>query len=584
MIKISGKLKTKQGEQAVDYMIFETDGKILRIAHDSDDSDFTKEWFDLRPIGDDNQAFSEIIQSGGIEPELKLPNRHGYGMVLAHGIFQYNDCEFLVTDPFGGQTFYDFINGLSLENSDSVLPRDILSCIKDITHGILTRKEFHGYLSWQTVLIETANNACRSGIICFPDQFPVIQDSLSEWLLPKIYQKMLANKKLTADDDYSVVLIILQLVSLNMGITEPCSPSEILNEFHNLLREREISRFYNSKIYPWVKKLLNGATTFQEIYQYCQDTYQEIDLGERLGENLERELSAVAVNQPKLTRARTFSGHYCPYCGALIPSLEATKGCEACPVCRRTACFPRKPERKICKNCRKDFDVQQDSCLECAINETPPPSLEEKIEAQIDMVDIAIGEELDDEDPLLGTEEFDVDLFTPLKTLLEFENQIEEDIPGIRKTQVRAKMDRSKRRVIPDNSSEKDDSYSSFKQKSESGKQQTAKAKSDEFSDSSPIQCRQKGGDIVVQIDQARPARWQFIVALDDQGDKVIEKRETTTDEPKSLQYIIPLDEDELADKSTVYIRVYQDDQLLTNQKIVLSDQDKSFFGKIWKK
>ena len=499
MIKISGNLKTKQGTQAVDYMIFETDGKMLRVAHDNDDADFTKEWFDLRPIGDDNQAFSEIIQAGGIEVELKLANRHGYGMVLTHGIFHYNDCDFLVTDPFGGQTFYDFINGLSLENIDSILPRDILSCIKDIAYAILTRKEFHGYLSWQTVLIETANNTCRSGVICFPETFPEIQDSLGEWLLPKIYQKMLANNKLTADDDYSVVLIILQLVSSNMGITEPCSPSEILNEFHNLLREREISRFYNSKIYPWVKKLLNGATTFQEIHHFCQDTYNEIDLGERLGENLERELSAVAVNQPKLTRARSFSGHYCPYCGTLVPSLESSKGGEACPVCRRVTCFPRIADRKICKTCHKDFEIQQDSCLECAINEAPPPSLEDKIEAQIDMADIPITEELDKQDPLLGTEEFDVDLFTPLKTLLEFEQQVDEAIPDIKKTQSRPKMQRSKRRPGQEVALPSNELHPTARTKSKSVKT----AKNDEFVDNASIQCQQKDGDIIVQIDAA---------------------------------------------------------------------------------
>lgn len=66
MIKIAGKLITEKDEKQIEYMAFETDGKIVRVIRE-DESVGSKEWFDLRPIDDDLDSFLDSGISGDLE-------------------------------------------------------------------------------------------------------------------------------------------------------------------------------------------------------------------------------------------------------------------------------------------------------------------------------------------------------------------------------------------------------------------------------------------------------------------------------------------------------------------------------------
>ena len=103
MIKIRGILKTKNINTPVEYRVIESDKKILRVTDTE-----TQSWYDLRPILEDTVAFENISKE--VKNKEHLTNRHGYGIVASHGIFSYEDCDFLVTDAFGGKSLDTFLS------------------------------------------------------------------------------------------------------------------------------------------------------------------------------------------------------------------------------------------------------------------------------------------------------------------------------------------------------------------------------------------------------------------------------------------------------------------------------------------
>lgn len=428
-------------------------------------------------------------------------------------------------------------------------------------------KNFHGYIGWQTIVINPQHNPCRGGLICFSEAFP-FSDSLVEFLRPNIYLKKLGVSKNIADDNHAVVLALLQFISLNIGISEPMASSQLLDEFNTIIKEKELSRFYNSKIYPYAKKFINGAVAIDELEIFYNKAYEDLEEGERIGQYLKKEIWKSDPPQAKLTRSDIFSGFYCPFCGTLVPALESSDGREACPICHRILCFPRTPDRKICRTCKRDFNIQKDSCLYCGLDKGS---------------DDTISTETFDDDPFLSSDECNLDDLTPLKILPGFEKKtqaaqekkdskkISQTLQQVGKTQARPKIDRKTMEEIAveggiDDLNDLD-----------------LEALESETPSNFQVECSHRGDELHIDIKGARPGKWKFIVSIDEEGKNIIEEREYIGAD-MSLNYVIPLESKDAYDKIFVYVWVYQDNSQLYNQKVLLDNKGKGFLGKIWKK
>lgn len=205
-MELTGKLKHKSGEETVLYKVFETDHKILRVSRQG-----REDWLDLRPLSLDNEVLSGIFEAA--ESKTVLASCHGYGMVLCHGIFRYENCDFLVTDAFGGKTFGDYLKNVSIENMPKMLAKDIITLAQDITTPLQQWKNFHGFISSQTVLIDHSKNTYHAGLMCFPQDF--IPAMYQDFLRPSLYLKKLTNNQLIADDQYALAIILLQMTALD---------------------------------------------------------------------------------------------------------------------------------------------------------------------------------------------------------------------------------------------------------------------------------------------------------------------------------------------------------------------------------
>ncbi|HNZ66510.1 MAG TPA: hypothetical protein PKM32_03990, partial [Planctomycetota bacterium] len=168
MIKIRGILKTKNINTPVEYRVIESDKKILRVTDTE-----TQSWYDLRPILEDTVAFENISKE--VKNKEHLTNRHGYGIVASHGIFSYEDCDFLVTDAFGGKSLDTFLNTFSIENKPKISHNNVLLFMEEITETLSDWKNFHGYVNGNTILLDqtVSHNMFKSGLICFPERFPM---------------------------------------------------------------------------------------------------------------------------------------------------------------------------------------------------------------------------------------------------------------------------------------------------------------------------------------------------------------------------------------------------------------------------
>ncbi len=542
MIEISGILKTKESEIAQEYKIFETDHKILRVSNTRE-----KEWYDLRPLSQDHETFSSIINA--LESKPVLSNQHGYGLVVCHGILTYENCDFLVTDPFGGYICSDYLRGISIENTPKLKSKDINLFILDLTSTLLRWKNFHGYISSQTMLVDKSFDFIRAGLICFPEESLV--EKYQDFLRPQVYLKKLANNQLIPDDQYALALLILQIMSLNHGIYEPLATTEILQKFIIFLKDKEIYRFFSFKLAPYIQKLLTGSVTIDEVHAFCQEMGREIESGLKREDLLKRSLQVTEGFSIKLSRSSLYQGFSCPYCGILAPRFSASQGMEACPVCKRQVFYPRSLDRKICPSCKNDFDLSKEFCSSCSSGEASSISSSnlEVIEPILPVLE-GTGEALNPLTILPGFEEIE----------LPSEKQVfssREDYREIKKTQAFARQDPEKKemtRGIP------------IMEK-----------------DFTSMQCLSQGNNLMIEVKDANPGKWKLQISMDEKGESSLEERDYISVEKKDLRCGIAIDQKETADQPFLFVILYKEGEFLCSQKVLLDAKNKGILGKIWK-
>ncbi|NUM35150.1 MAG: hypothetical protein HUU50_11435 [Candidatus Brocadiae bacterium] len=542
MIEISGYLKTKEIQEAQEYKIFETDHKILRVSNPK-----TKEWYDLRPLAQGTETFASIINA--LESKPVLSNQHGYGLVVCHGVFHYENCDFLVTDPFGGYIFSDYLKGISIEDTPKFKSKDINLFILDLTSTLLRWKNFHGYISSQTMMIDKSSGSVRGGLICFPEES--LLESHQEFLRPQIYLKKLANNQLIPDDQYALALLILQVMSLNQGIYEPLSTTEVLQKFVLFLKEKEIYRYFSFKLAPYIQKLLNGSVTIDEVHVCCQEMAKEIESGIKREEILTRALQVTDGFSIKLSRNSLYHGFSCPYCGVIAPRFPNSQGTEPCPVCKRCTVYARVLDRKICQSCKSDFDSSKEFCSNCSSGEISSIS-----SSSLEVIE-----------PLLPVLEGTGEAINPLTILPGFE---EIELPSEKQNFVAKEETRSvgKTRAFA---------------RQEPDKREMTKAIPVMEKDFTSMQCLCQGNNLMIEVKDANPGKWKLQIAMDEKGEKALEERDYISVEKKDLRCGIALDQKELSEQPFVFVLLYKEGEYVCNQKVLLDSKNKSILGKIWK-
>ncbi|HPY75195.1 MAG: serine/threonine protein kinase [Planctomycetes bacterium] len=556
MIKIRGILKTKNINTPVEYRVIESDKKILRVTDTE-----TQSWYDLRPILEDTVAFENISKE--VKNKEHLTNRHGYGIVASHGIFSYEDCDFLVTDAFGGKSLDTFLNTFSIENKPKISHNNVLLFMEEITETLSDWKNFHGYVNGNTILLDqtVSHNMFKSGLICFPERFPMEEmESFPDYFQPSIYLKKLGNQQLIADDQYALAIAILQFICLDIGLTEPVFSNEVILQFQHYLNDLPISRFFQTKILSYIKKLIDGAVTFEEVLNFVQCTNWELESAKQLGEHLHKYLQQSPIILPKLTRTTYYLQFRCPYCQSVTFEQRQSTGIGTCPICFQNITFVRKPEQKICRTCKTEFPVENELCPECTPYSDVFPEKNQETMKVYEPLEIFEGSE-EIVNPLTILEGFDnsgsVEINDPI-------DMIDEDPQSIyNKTMVRPKIDRKQ--------------YRTFASFGEEEKTIPVTAKPGSFH----ISALHQNGKLTVEIVKAIAGRWNFEVANEEKGESLVEGEYVCT-ETKNIKYVIPLNDDELG--TYIFLRVYLESKLMGTKKIIADNQNKTLLGKIWKK
>lgn len=557
MIKINGILKIKNNEIPIEYRVLETDQKILRVTDTQ-----TQSWYDLRPLLEDTEAFAKISASADFKENLS--NRHGYGIIATHGVFSYEDCDFLVTDAFGGKTLMTFLHTASIENR-SLSPLNILSFLEDLTNCILQWKIFHGYINYNTVLLDctVSHDSYRSGLICFPDRFPIQElENYADYFQPSVYLKKLGNQQLIADDSYALALILLQFLSLHVGVSEPMLSNEVISQFNHFIKDKPISRFFQTKILPYINKLLNGAITLEEVKSFVNTTNLELESAQQLGESLHKYLQNTKFVEPQLTRSNYYLQFRCPYCQSIILHPKQSNGTGICSVCFQNITFPRTPEAKVCRSCKHEFPVSSEYCDHCSPFADTTTEKSDKISVY-EPVEIFGGSE---------------EMVNPLTTLPGFEGSIDDLTDTFErssgssfqssKTSSSGKADKKGFTVIDDSTEESNPNL-------------LANSAISSALTSTNITALHSNGKLTIEVLKANPGRWKFEVLAEEKGDLIVDGEYVCT-EYKNFKYVIPLNDDDL--NTYIFVNIYLDNQSIACKRVVTDIKNKKLLGKIWKK
>jgi len=378
--------------------------------------------------------------------------------------------------------------------------------------------------------------------------------NLSFFFRPNIYCRKLVNQKLAPDDQYALALITLQLLAGDMGISQPLSSLELLDKFQPLIQDPNMAHFYQAKLKPIIQKLFEGAITTEQMQAQCTQLQKDLDDAKRLYEFVQRYAAFGIDTPPQLVRSPFYFKFRCPYCSSDFPALTSMNTASLCPICHRKSDLPLVPHHKICRVCKNEFAENATECPVCQSQESKVEGAPETQPAEIQAndYDLEMPENLED------FAEMHLDVL-PLPEIQDGPGGLTPtSITSTDKLKPTAEVPLGKRgspstrmMIVPE---------------------KFAAVMQDILQEMPTIDCTYQDGDINIHVKDADIGSWKFQVALDPAGKNNLEQVKYLHKQKSDIQQTIALDFEAIADATSIFVLIYQGDQLLECRKVAIEN------------